>query len=50
MNPADRLGEQRRDAHDFDPRVLLLGDAPRTNVVKPDYALAGRMARERLGL
>ncbi len=32
------------------PRVLLLGDAPRTNVGKPDYALAGRVARERLGL
>jgi acyl-CoA synthetase (AMP-forming)/AMP-acid ligase II len=31
------------------PRVLILGDAPRTNVGKPDYALAGRVARERLG-
>ena len=28
------------------PRVLLLGDVPRTNVGKPDYALAGRIARE----
>jgi fatty-acyl-CoA synthase len=30
------------------PRALLLGGAPRTNVGKPDYALARRMARERL--
>jgi len=32
------------------PRVLLLGDAPRTNVGKPDYARAACVARERLGL
>jgi acyl-CoA synthetase (AMP-forming)/AMP-acid ligase II len=32
------------------PRVLLLGEAPRTNVGKPDYARAGDVARERLGV
>jgi len=32
------------------PRALLVGDAPRTNVGKPDYERAGRVARERLGL
>jgi 3-oxocholest-4-en-26-oate---CoA ligase len=32
------------------PRVLLLGDAPRTNVGKPDYATAARVARDRLGI
>ena len=30
------------------PRALLLGDAPRTNVGKPDYATATQLARERL--
>ncbi|MGH6886627.1 MAG: AMP-binding enzyme, partial [Geminicoccales bacterium] len=30
------------------PRALILGDAPRTNVGKPDYATAGRIAAERL--
>jgi fatty-acyl-CoA synthase len=32
------------------PRELLLGDAPRTNVGKPDYANAATIARRRLGL
>jgi fatty-acyl-CoA synthase len=31
------------------PRALIVGDAPRTNVGKPDYATAQRVARERLG-
>ena len=31
------------------PRVLLLGDAPRTNVGKPDYKRAASVARARLG-
>ena len=30
------------------PRELLLGDAPRTNVGKPDYATATAIAHERL--
>jgi len=30
------------------PRALLLGEAPRTNVGKPDYATATRIAAERL--
>jgi acyl-CoA synthetase (AMP-forming)/AMP-acid ligase II len=29
------------------PRALLLGEAPRTNVGKPDYATAKQIARER---
>jgi 3-oxocholest-4-en-26-oate---CoA ligase len=32
------------------PRELLLGEAPRTNVGKPDYANATAMARARLGI
>ena len=32
------------------PRELLLGEAPRTNVGKPDYATATKLAHERLGL
>jgi fatty-acyl-CoA synthase len=31
------------------PRELLLGEAPRTNTGKPDYATAARLAAERLG-
>jgi acyl-CoA synthetase (AMP-forming)/AMP-acid ligase II len=31
------------------PRELLVGEAPRTNTNKPDYATAQRIARERLG-
>jgi len=30
------------------PRAVLVGDAPRTNVGKPDYAMAARIAAERL--
>jgi acyl-CoA synthetase (AMP-forming)/AMP-acid ligase II len=30
------------------PRALILGDAPRTNVGKPDYATAMQLARDRL--
>jgi acyl-CoA synthetase (AMP-forming)/AMP-acid ligase II len=32
------------------PREVIVGVAPRTNVGKPDYATAGRLAREALGL
>jgi acyl-CoA synthetase (AMP-forming)/AMP-acid ligase II len=32
------------------PRRLLVGEAPRTNTGKPDYATAQRVARERLHL
>ena len=32
------------------PRELLLGEAPRTNVGKPDYANAAAIARDRLGI
>jgi 3-oxocholest-4-en-26-oate---CoA ligase len=31
------------------PRELLVGDAPRTNTNKPDYATALEIARARLG-
>jgi fatty-acyl-CoA synthase len=32
------------------PREILVGTAPRTNVGKPDYATAQRLARDHLGL
>ena len=32
------------------PRAVLVGEAPRTNVGKPDYVRAAELARARLGL